>query len=338
MRSVRRAVPGAAAVSAVVCACYVLAPTLVLARVPDATASTTPAHPVVSAMSVPESIAAGRPPRVSMRVVLAGVRVVYVQVSIVANATHTPVVISTPGWVPTNRTLNIAWSANARLAAGTYEVSVSAHDKRGEGLLRSTRYPGVAPLTVKGAAKASSPAPVSAPAPVAPAPGPVPVAVPVPVEAGVPTPEQLAAAGAVFPVAGPHNFGNAENAFGAPRDGYSHQGQDILTAEGTPVVAPLPGTILTTSYQEAGAGYYAVEQTSVGFDFMNAHCEASSLVVSTGQSVSAGQELCKAGETGDATTPHLDFEMWVGGWQSSNGHPINPLPYLEAWEHDGSSG
>jgi hypothetical protein len=51
------------------------------------------------------------------------------------------------------------------------------------------------------------------------------------------------------------------NLFGAPRDGYLHQGQDILTAEGTPVVAPLAGAILTTSYREAGAGYCAVEET-----------------------------------------------------------------------------
>lgn len=154
----------------------------------------------------------------------------------------------------------------------------------------------------------------------------------------MPTPPQTAAEGAVFPVAGEHNFGGPENVFGAPRDGYLHQGQDILTAEGTPVVAPLAGTILTTSYQAEGAGYYAVEQTSVGFDFMFAHCEASSLAVSTGQAVTPGQVLCKAGQTGDATAPHLDFEIWVGGWQAKGGEPINPLPYLEAWEHDGAAG
>jgi murein DD-endopeptidase MepM/ murein hydrolase activator NlpD len=65
---------------------------------------------------------------------------------------------------------------------------------------------------------------------------------------------------------------------------------------------------------------------------MFAHCQASSLAVSTAQAVAAGQALCRAGQTGDATTPHLDFEMWVGGWQAASGHPINPLPYLEAWE------
>jgi murein DD-endopeptidase MepM/ murein hydrolase activator NlpD len=141
----------------------------------------------------------------------------------------------------------------------------------------------------------------------------------------------------VFPVQGAHNFGGPENLFGAPRNGYLHQGQDILTAEGTPVVAPLAGTILTTSYQASGAGYYAVEQSDVGFDFMFAHCEPASLLVSTGQAVAAGQGLCKAGQTGDATVPHLDFEMWVGGWQAVGGEPIDPLPYLQAWEQEGAS-
>src|SRR6202043_2597281 len=111
-------------------------------------------------------------------------------------------------------------------------------------------------------------------------------------EEGVPTPAQTAASGAVFPVAGPHSFGGPENRFGAPRGTHVHQGQDVLTSEGTPVVAPLAGTILTTSFQAAGAGYYAVEHTLVGFDFMFAHCAPSSLAIVTGQAVAAGQTLC----------------------------------------------
>ena len=157
-------------------------------------------------------------------------------------------------------------------------------------------------------------------------------------EAGVPTPAQSAADGAVFPVAGSHNFGGPENRFGAPRGTHIHQGQDILTSEGTPDLAPMAGKVESTSYQAGGAGYYIVEHTGVGFDFMFAHCEAASFAVSASESVSAGQPLCKAGQTGDATAPHLHFEMWVGGWQAPGGHPIDPLPYLEAWEHAGTAG
>jgi murein DD-endopeptidase MepM/ murein hydrolase activator NlpD len=288
-------------------------------------AAIAPPRPVVSELSFATPAPPGRPPRVVLRIVEPGVGTVAVQVVVTSLSTHTRVIAVSLGWVHTGRAVTAAWPRGATLAPGSYEVSLTAHDHHGGTLVRGAHSPGVAPLTVE--APAAKPTPTVAP--VAPAAAPPP--------AGVPTPTQTASEGAVFPVQGPHNFGGPENVFGAPRDGYLHQGQDILTAEGTPVVAPLAGTILTTSYQASGAGYYAVEQTSVGFDFMFAHCEPESLLVSTGQSVAAGQGLCKAGQTGDATAPHLDFEMWVGGWQAVGGEPINPLPYLQAWEQDGAA-
>lgn len=153
--------------------------------------------------------------------------------------------------------------------------------------------------------------------------------------AGVPTPAQTVSEGAVFPVLGTHSFGNAENRFGATREGHVHEGQDVLASEGLQVVAPLGGTIITTAYQAGGAGWYAAEQTVDGLDFFYAHCQASSLAVSAGEAVAAGQAICKVGQTGDATGPHLHFEVWVGGWQAKGGYPIDPLAYLEAWEAAG---
>jgi murein DD-endopeptidase MepM/ murein hydrolase activator NlpD len=201
----------------------------------------------------------------------------------------------------------------ARLGPGRYHVRVLARDGRGAPLARTHRAPGVATLTV------------SVPPPASPV-QPVPMA-----EAGVPTPAETLAAGAVFPVAGAYSFGGPENRFGAPRGSHVHEGQDVLTAEGTPVLAPLAGKITDVAYQEGGAGYYAVERTAVGLDAMFAHCEAGSLAVTVGESVPAGAALCGAGQTGDATAPHLHLELWVGGWQAPGGHPIDPLPYLEAW-------
>jgi biotin carboxyl carrier protein len=295
-----------------------------------------PPRPVVSELSVVSVAPAGRPPRVVLRIDEQGVGTVAVRVAVTLLATHARVIAVSMGWVHTGRTLIVAWPHGATLTPGGYRVSVSAHDHHGGTLLLGARGSGGANLTVA----APAPKPVVAPRPaVAPkraAPTVAPPASSPP--SGVPTSAQTVAEGAVFPVRGQHSFGGPENLFGAPRNGYLHQGQDILTAEGTPVAAPLAGTILTTSYQASGAGYYAVEHTAVGFDFMFAHCVAGSLEASAGQAVAPGQALCRAGQTGDATAPHLDFEMWVGGWRAPGGEPIDPLAYLQAWEQGGASG
>ncbi len=284
-----------------------------------------PQGPTLTGLNVPAAASAGAPPRVALRIDEPGVGTVYVRVTVTAVATHQPAVVALLRWVRTGRTITVRWPAGARLTPGTYEVSVRAHDHLRRELQRVGHSSRVAALNV------SEPPPAPAPQPTAPP------SVSAP-EPGVPTPAQSAAAGAVFPVGGPHGFGGPENRFGAPRGSHIHQGQDVLTTEGTPILAPIAGTIISTSYQAGGAGYYAVEHTSVGFDFMFAHCEASTLAVSAEQSVAAGQQLCRAGQTGDATTPHLHFEMWVGGWQSPTGHPVDPLPYLEAWDHTGATG
>jgi hypothetical protein len=272
------------------------------------------ARPQLSYLSVPASATAGRPPRIVLELVEPHVPSVFLRVLVIDLHSRRTVLTAEMGWVRTSHRLAVVWPHGARLGAGAYHVTVSAHDRRNGNILRNARISGQAALTVK-----------AAPAP------PAPPATP-PSEAGVPTPAQTVADGAVFPVRGPHSFGGPENRFGAPRAGHIHQGQDVLTAEGTPDAVPLAGTITSTANQPGGAGYYVVEHTLIGFDFMFAHCEASSFVVSTGQAVAAGQQICLAGQTGDATAPHLHFEMWVGGWQAAGGHPIDPLPYLEAWE------
>jgi biotin carboxyl carrier protein len=286
-----------------------------------------PARPVVSELAVPSAAVAGRPPRVALRIDESGVRTVLVQLAVTDLSTRRAVINVGLGWVRTGQMLTVSWPRGAMLGPGSYHVAVSAHDHSGATVLRRAHSSGVAKLLVT--APSRTPVKVAPPAPTPSAPTPTASAP----EAGVPTPAQTTAAGAVFPVAAAHSYGGPEDAFGAQRGGHVHEGQDVLTAEGSPVVLPMGGTILTASYQAGGAGYYAVEHTTVGLDFMFAHCQAGSLAVSTGEAVTAGQALCRAGQTGDATAPHLHFEIWVGGWWAPAGHPIDPLPYLRAWEH-----
>jgi murein DD-endopeptidase MepM/ murein hydrolase activator NlpD len=192
--------------------------------------------------------------------------------------------------VRANRTIAVRWPARVTLRAGRYVIRATAG-----GMARRTTL-------VVPAAPARRPA-VTPPHPVA---------------------------GGVFPVDGPHTYGDP---FGAPRKGYTHQGQDVLGAEGLPIVAPLGGTIFATGDQPSAAGYYVVLNAGDGHAYFFAHCEKGSTAVATGQVVGAGTQLCRLGQTGDATGPHLHFEEWVGGWHvSSASRPIDPLPQLRAWD------
>jgi murein DD-endopeptidase MepM/ murein hydrolase activator NlpD len=268
--------------------------------------------PVVSLFDVPGSVVAGKPPVVRLRVDSARAGTVRVKVVLYESSLRDPLLAIDMGWVHTARTLDLRWPRGTRLAPGSYHLALGVHGHR------------AGPARVFAHASRFAQLVVTAPAPTPP-----------PLPTGVPTPAQSAALGAVFPVAGAHSFGGPENRFGAPRTGHIHEGQDVLTAEGTPVVAPLAGTIITTGYQASAAGYYAAEHTSAGLDFFFAHCRAASLLVKAGEAVAAGRQLCAAGQSGDATAPHLHFEIWLGGWRAPGGYAIDPLLYLEAWEHAG---
>jgi murein DD-endopeptidase MepM/ murein hydrolase activator NlpD len=137
----------------------------------------------------------------------------------------------------------------------------------------------------------------------------------------------------IFPVQGPHSFGGNDALFGAPRSSHIHEGQDIVAAEGQPVVAPVAGNIVKRAYQASGAGFYLVQDSPDGRSFFYAHCQKDTFAVEEGQAVAAGQQLCRVGRTGSASGPHLHFEIWVGGWRRDAGSaPVDPLAQLQAWD------
>jgi len=138
--------------------------------------------------------------------------------------------------------------------------------------------------------------------------------------------------GGVFPVAGPHTFGADDARFGAGRRGHTHQGQDIIAATGTPIVAPLTGTVRYVDNQPSGAGLYVVLDADDGRTLFFAHMVTGSIVVTEGARVTAGQTLGQVGQTGSASGPHLHFEIWEGGWRDRGGRPVDPLPQLLAWD------
>jgi murein DD-endopeptidase MepM/ murein hydrolase activator NlpD len=137
--------------------------------------------------------------------------------------------------------------------------------------------------------------------------------------------------GHVFPVAGPFDLGGDDARFGARRRGHRHQGQDIVAAEGTPVVAPYAGTVEFVRFQRNGAGWYIVlDGDDEDRDYVFMHLRRGSITVAAGQPVAAGQAIAQVGNTGSSSGAHLHFEIWVGGWYDG-GEPIDPLALLREW-------
>ena len=272
-------------------------------------------RPVASRLTVaPKAVTEGRAlPRIRLRIDQRGVRTVAARVVVWPARKGGQVVRIDLGRVRTGRTVSVRWPKGTRLAAGRYTVRVHAKGPGGSVLARTSRAKGRASLNVRAAPRpAPTPAPAPLPAPAGAGPG---------ITAGV------------FPVQGPHTYGGTSATFGAERGTHSHQGQDIMATEGTPVVAPVPGVVRFVDVQEEGAGWYVVMDATDGRSFFFAHCQAKSPVVVPGQTVTAGARLCSVGSTGRSSAPHLHFEIWVGGWRvSKDSRPVDPLPQLLAWD------
>lgn len=283
-----------------------------------------PSRPVAMRFAVAPGrvVAGGRLPSLRLRLDEPGVPRVHARIVLLPRSRGGRVVRVLLGGVHTGRTLRPAWPRGTVLAAGRYRVLVHATDPAGHALRRRPRHTGRASLTVLPKPKPKpKPAPVPAPAaPAPPVPAPPPAAAPAPAGSGV------------FPVAGPHTYGDG---FGAPRQGHVHQGVDVLADEGLPVVAPLAGTVRFTDFQPSSAGEYVVLHAAAGPDFFFAHCVRGSTAVAPGQAVTAGQRLCSVGHTGDAEGPHLHFELWPNGWRTgaADSVPADPLAQLRAWDH-----
>ncbi|HMA26423.1 MAG TPA: M23 family metallopeptidase [Solirubrobacterales bacterium] len=131
----------------------------------------------------------------------------------------------------------------------------------------------------------------------------------------------------LFPVAGPHQFGQG---IGAPRSGHTHQGQDIMAACGTPLVSVTRAKVKRVSFQSAAGNYVVIRNKKLHQDYMYAHLAARASVTK-GQVLQPGQQLGIVGETGDATACHLHFELWLGKWYRG-GHPVDPMPYLQTYQ------
>ena len=94
----------------------------------------------------------------------------------------------------------------------------------------------------------------------------------------------------------------------------SHTGTDIACAEGTPILAAADGIVTVANGLDSWGGsygYYIQIDHGGGLETLYAHC--SSICVTTGQQVQAGEVIGYVGHTGRATGNHLHLEVSVDG-------------------------
>jgi len=120
------------------------------------------------------------------------------------------------------------------------------------------------------------------------------------------------------PVDGPvevsDNFGDVRDMPGTPY--HIHQGNDMMAATGTPIVAPFDGTAVANPGELGGQ---AVDVYGVAGHVYNAHLSAYGKL----GPVHTGDIIGYVGSTGNATAPHDHFE-----WHPNDGAAVDPYDLL----------
>jgi len=110
--------------------------------------------------------------------------------------------------------------------------------------------------------------------------------------------------------------------FGLRMRGWSpdlHRGVDLDVPTGTPVHAMADGSV---RFVGTMSGFGNVVWIDHGGSLLSVYAHLSSMQVSEGQRVRGAQVIGLSGATGNATSPHLHFEIWR--W----GHEVDPIPLL----------
>lgn len=118
----------------------------------------------------------------------------------------------------------------------------------------------------------------------------------------------------------------ASSAFGwreHPVDGEEkfHNGADLAVNNGSKVLAFADGVV---DYIGESPIYGLYTQITHGDGVTSFYAHNSKLLVQQGQNVKAGDKIAESGDTGNATGPHLHFEI------KKDGKLLNPLYYIDS--------
>ncbi len=99
-----------------------------------------------------------------------------------------------------------------------------------------------------------------------------------------------------------------------------HNGVDFAAPSGSPILAAYDGKVVGASYNSSMGNYVMIDH---GDGLYTIYMHASKLYVSSGQTVSKGQQIAAVGSTGRSTGPHLHFSVRL------NGSYVSPWNYLK---------
>lgn len=99
-----------------------------------------------------------------------------------------------------------------------------------------------------------------------------------------------------------------------------HNGIDLAAPTGSSILAAYSGTVVAAAYSSSMGNYVMIDH---GDGLYTIYMHASALYVSTGQEVTAGQNIAAVGSTGRSTGPHLHFGVRL------NGSYVSPWNYLK---------
>lgn len=124
---------------------------------------------------------------------------------------------------------------------------------------------------------------------------------------------------AIWPLAGRllSHFGRRDDPFSGHQA--FHAGVDLSATVGTPVRVTADGIVTMAAYFGAYGKLIVVDH---GEGLTTYYAHLSRMDVIPGQEVRMGQTIGGTGATGRVTSPHLHYEVRIGG------SPVNPYPYL----------
>jgi len=127
----------------------------------------------------------------------------------------------------------------------------------------------------------------------------------------------------VFPLRGQPQYGDGLDA------GRGHEGQDLLIAAGTPIVAVADAVVLETGDSGGRGNFISIYDPAANHTYNYFHMLEPALAAK-GQHVQMGQRLGEVGCTGSCWGDHLHFELRAG--RSPYGPVLNPTPFLHQLE------